>query len=297
MNRKKGLIIKLTGGWYTVIEEDTHERFACRARGVFRHQDVSPKVGDHVFFDVLDHQNGYIMEVLPRRNNLTRPYIANVDKALLVFSVKKPDFNSNLLDRFLAVIEFNDIETVILFNKIDLLNDDDTKSIEIIRHYYESIGYKTLMTSIKSFEIGVLTKEIQGHVCVVSGQSGVGKSSLLNAMDITLNIKTDEISEALGRGKHTTRHVELIPMEGGWIADTPGFGLLEFTGMTTVDLSHSFREFFKVGKDCRFHGCIHENEPGCAVKKAVEKGDILNSRYENYLSFLGEIQAQTKNKY
>jgi ribosome biogenesis GTPase len=297
MSHKKGLIIKLIGGLYTVIEDNTKHVFLCKARGKFRHIDVNPKVGDHVLFNQIDERDGYIIEVMPRRNDLTRPYIANVDKAILVFSVKKPEFNTNLLDRFLALIEFNDIEAILLFSKMDLLNKNDLPYIEDYTDYYQKIGYKVHQTSIKNLDKSIILDEITNHICVISGQSGVGKSSLLNTIDIHLNIKTDEISEALGRGKHTTRHVELIPLNGGWVADTPGFGLLEFNDMTETDLSHSFKEFFEIGKNCRFKGCLHVSEPNCAVKQAVLDKVIKESRYKNYLSFLNEIKERIKFQY
>lgn len=297
MQSKQGLIIKLIGGQYSVFDYESHLTYVCKPRGVFRHKDVNPKVGDHVVFEAADQKHGTIVEVGPRRNDLVRPYIANVDKAILVFSVKKPELNLNLLDRFLALIEFNNIEPILIFSKMDLLDKSSHDEVVGYTNYYKNLGYVTYHTSVYSMDKSILLDEIKDKVCVISGQSGVGKSSLLNAIDPNLNLKTDEISEALNRGKHTTRHVELIPLNDGWIADTPGFGLLEFHDMNEIDLAHSFIEFFEKSNKCKFNGCLHDKEPNCAVKKAVATKEIMLSRYENYLSLLNEIREKNKNKY
>jgi ribosome biogenesis GTPase / thiamine phosphate phosphatase len=319
MSDRTGLIIKLTGGLYSVYDFEDHQLYQCRARGKFRLEpkddtqkhrykknlktqefqkiDIKPKVGDLVSFQVLEQDKGYLIEVKNRRNDLVRPQISNVDKVLLVFSVKKPDYNSNLLDRMLALISFYDIEPVLIFSKMDLLDNQSKDEISDVIEYYEKIGYKIYQTSFKQYDRDAIMEEIKGHICVIAGQTGVGKSTLLNLIDPNLNLKTDEISLALGRGKHTTRHVELIAINEGWIADTPGFGIADFQEMDESDLSHSFIEFFQHSAECKFSSCIHENEPKCKVKELVETNQIMQSRYENYLLFLNEIREKKRKKY
>lgn len=292
----QGLIICLQGGLYTLYDLEQKTTILAKARGKFRLDNESPKVGDIVEYQMIDHQKAYIFSIKPRHNDLIRPAISNVDQALILFSVKKPDFNANLLDRLLAVLEFNNIHAIIIFSKWDLLTLDEEESMKKIVSYYEKIGYQAIKSSTKTTskdginEVGLLLKD---KITVLAGQSGVGKSSLINELAPGLKIKTDEISEALGRGKHTTRHVELIPLLGGWIADTPGFGITSFENMTKMDLAHSFIEFFKLSSKCKFNCCLHQNEPNCAIKQALDK-EILMSRYENYLLFLDEINKQRK---
>ena len=193
----------------------------------------------------------------------------------------------------LAIIEFNNIEAIIVFTKLDLL--DKKEEYEKIKDYYTSIGYKVYESS-KDKLPSYLLDEVNGSLSVLTGQSGVGKSTMLNLLDSNLNIKTSEISRALGRGKHTTRHVELLEIADGYLADTPGFGTVDFTGMDLTDLSHSFREFFEFLPHCKYAQCLHINEPDCEIKKMVNSSKILKSRYENYLLFIEEIK-DTKKKY
>ncbi len=287
---KEGKIIRLIGGLYTVIDEQ-NTRYELKPIGLFRFQGISPKVGDNVIFD-----ESAIHEVLPRENDLLRPAIANVDQALLVHACKKPDFSFYLLDQFLALIESANVRPVIVLTKIDLLSYDELSEIKSKLRYYEA-DYPVFYISNKNPEsIASLKSIITGKVSVLSGQTGAGKSSFLNAIDERLNLKTDAISEALGRGKHTTRHVELIHVADGWIADTPGFSKLEFPHMNPEDLPHLYPDFVRLSSQCRFHGCMHINEPDCAVKKAVQAGLILKERYENYLLFSQTIKKQ-KPKY
>lgn len=287
---REGIIIKLISNDYTVLSN--HERFICKPRGVFRYQLQTLKVGDHVVFDA---ENRYILEVKKRTNELVRPVIANVDQVFLVFSVKEPDLNLNLLDRLLSIVEYNDIKAIIVFTKLDLLTTTD--QYRVIRDYYHNIGYEYL-----EFQKDVTINEafysyIDGNISVLAGQSGVGKSTILNHLDPSFTLKTDAISKALNRGKHTTRHVELLEVRDGFIADTPGFGLADFDEMDLRTFSDTYKEFFQRRSDCKFSQCIHVNEPGCSVKQAVSTGEILASRYENYLKFVLEIKETKQYKY
>ncbi len=285
----KGTIIKALAGFYYVACD--HVIYTCKARGKFRKTKQKPLVGDHVEFSVDDNEEGYIMKLLPRKNEMRRPPICNVDQALLVFSITHPDFDEVLLDRFLAMVEHLNIKPVIVITKIDL----DDSLVEKIKRTYDS--YQVIFTSTKEEQgIEEVKKTLKGQTTVVTGQSGVGKSSLLNALDIHLKIETNEISEALGRGRHTTRHTELLAMHGGYVADTPGFSSLELE-MTPVELSQSYHDFRELSSQCKFRGCLHDSEPHCAVKEAVEDGRIAKSRYEHYLTFLKEVKEREEHKY
>jgi len=287
---KEGLITKLTGGLYTVVDENKvfHE---LKARGKFRHTNESPKVGDHVLYD-----DDFIMEILERKNNLTRPALSNIDQVLLINSCKAPDFSFNLLDRFLLLIEHESITPIILITKTDLMTSTELDKLKEQMKYYEKY-YKVMYISTKTNED---TQEIKNlfkdKISVFSGQTGAGKSSLLNLLDITLDLETNEISKALGRGKHTTRHSQLHDLFGGFVADTPGFSKLEFYDIKEEDVPDCFVDFFELSKNCKYRGCTHLNEPKCAVKTALENKEILESRYINYKLILEEIQNQ-KPKY
>lgn len=288
----EGQIIKALAGFYYVMEEDSQVIYECRGRGVFRKREITPLVGDYVAFDIVDEEKlqGYITKVHARSSELIRPPISNVNQVLLVFSVKKPDFNQSLLDRFLAIIEANGIEPVIVLTKYDLLEDES--ELEPYVSYYESIGYKVMKTSkYDPSTLEPLKDQLKDHISVFAGQSGVGKSSLLNALDTSLKLNVGEISKALGRGRHTTRHVELFNLYGGLIADTPGFSSLDF-GEFDIDatiLAQSFIDFFELSHKCKFRGCIHENEPQCAVKDKLGDNPVYDERYKNYLNFQKEI--------
>jgi ribosome biogenesis GTPase len=247
----EGKIVKALSGFYYVFSDN--KVIQCRSRGVFRKNKVNPLVGDEVIFQAENNLEGYILEVKERKNSLVRPPIANVDQAILVFSATEPDFSTALLDRFLVLIE--------------LLTSSETDE-----------GLKELIPFLN----GVIT--------VFAGQSGVGKSSLLNALRPDLELKTDQISNHLGRGKHTTRHVELIPIGDGLVADTPGFSSLEFTDIEQEDLNNCFPEIRKLSEACKFRGCLHLAEPKCAVKKGLENGEVPSYRYKHYKEFLEEIK-------
>ena len=287
----RGLIIKAISGEYTIIDQENKIHVA-KPRGLFRFKEHAPKVGDWVEFDA---KHKVIQKIAQRRNELNRPVIANVDKVFLVFSVREPDLNLRLLDRLLAIIEYMDIEIVIVFTKLDLLADRG--DFDQINEYYRSIGYKTYLSGLNAIPVKEIKAEIDGYISVLAGQSGAGKSTLLNALDPSFQLKTDVISRALGRGKHTTRHVELLRVEGGWIADTPGFGNIDFDIPDLLTLSHSFREFFAHSDKCKFNRCLHLDEPGCAIKDMVADGVILHSRYQNYALFYREVEIILKNKY
>jgi ribosome biogenesis GTPase len=272
----QGIITKNISNDYTISADE--KEYICKARGKFRKEKITPLVGDKCIFD---EQKKYIIEILPRKTELVRPPIANIDQAVIITSVKEPDFSSNLLDKLLCIIEYNNITPIICFTKLDLLNSEETKKIEKIIEYYKKIGYKVY----KNTEIEGLKQIFKNKITVFTGQSGAGKSTLLNKLNIKLNLKTNEISKALGRGKHTTRHVELINMLNGLIADTPGFSSINFNGMTNEDIRDSFIEFNKYRDKCEYKDCMHISESNCEIKKELEQKNILESRYENYIKF------------
>ena len=269
----QGRIIKLISNDYTVLTSE--ERYVCKSRGKFRNMNITPLVGDIVEFD---ENNKYILEVLPRKNELVRPPVSNIDQAFVVTSVKDPDFSSNLLNKLLTVIEYNNIKPIICFTKLDLLSEEELVSMEKIMEYYHSIGYQVF----KNTEIDTIRSSFHDKVSVFTGQSGAGKSTLLNSIDSNLNIQTAEISYALGRGKHTTRHVELIEIADGLVADTPGFSSYDVQGISHKELDKYFIEFIPHMTECEFRGCTHIKEVNCGIKKAVEKKKIDKGRYERY---------------
>ena len=274
----EGKIVKIVSNDFTVLCDGKYH--VCKARGKFRNIGVTPIVGDNV---TINEKDSIIEDVHERKNSLIRPYVSNVDQVFVVTSTKHPDIDLNLLDKLLVMIEFNNIKPIICLTKMDLLNSDEADYIDDIKSYYESIGY-TVLYNTKLDAIKALFKD---KVTVFAGQSGVGKSTLLNKLNVDLDLETNEISEALGRGKHTTRHVELIDMLGGLVADTPGFSSLDLTDMTAADIRDNFIEFNLYREDCRYADCMHNKEDidSCAVKQEVGK-KILKSRYENYLKFI-----------
>lgn len=271
-----GKIIKQISNDYTVKVNDN--LYVCKARGKFRKMNITPLVGDNV---VIDEENNYILEILDRKNELDRPSVSNIDQVVIVTSVKIPDFSSNLLDKLLTIIEFNNIKPIICFTKLDLLSNEELKSIKEIMNYYKKIGYEVYSNTDDE-----LKNIFKDKITVFAGQSGAGKSSLLNRLDSSLNIEIGEVSIALGRGKHTTRHTELIEVLGGLIADTPGFSSIDFRGMEKSDIRDNFIEFNKYREFCEYKDCMHINELNCEVKKKVEDSTIRKSRYENYLKFV-----------
>ncbi|MDQ0285773.1 ribosome biogenesis GTPase [Desulfofundulus luciae] len=282
---REGTVVKAYGGHYYVASgEEIHD---CVLRGRFRREKKQVLVGDRVTFRLLPQGQGVIEEVHPRRTTLVRPPVANVDRALIVFAMKDPDPNTFLLDRFLIQAEHAGVGPAICFNKVDLGEDLSRDMIGA----YRRAGYPVVCTSVLDGSgLDELRALLQGHITVLAGPSGVGKSSLLNAMVPGLNLKTGEISRKLGRGRHTTRHVELLCLPGGGlVADTPGFSSLYLPEMKREELGEFYPEFVARRDDCRFTGCLHFQEPDCAVKRAVEKGEISAFRYENYLQLLQEV--------
>lgn len=276
-----GKIIKALSGFYYV--ESNNKVYETRARGRFRKTAESPLVGDYVEFQIENVDEGYITAILPRKNSLNRPPVANIDQLLLTASLKSPDFSFYLLDRFIAYSEANDINPVLIVTKNDL-NDNDTL-IEEIKRVYTPM-YEVYFTD-KDHINEDLKDVFDGKLSVLAGQSGAGKSTLLNTLLPHLDLKTDEISNALNRGKHTTRHVELISIDGGFIADTPGFATIDFLNIDKYNIKFCFIDFNQY--NCKFRECLHINEPKCGVKAAVESGELAQSRYDSYVKIYNEI--------
>ena len=275
----QGQIIKQISNLYTVKVGDM--LYGCRASGKFRKDNISPMVGDYV---IINTEDNVIESILERKNELDRPVIANVDIALIVTSTKKPNLDLNLLDKLISVITFNDIKPVICFTKLDLLNEVEQENLDNLRKYYEMIG----INCVYNTETAEIKRLLDHNIVVLAGQTGAGKSSLLNRLDENLDIETNEISEALGRGKHTTRHVELYEISDGYIADTPGFSALDLKDMNKEQLRDTFIEFREY--DCKFRDCMHKKEISCGIKEAVNDKLILESRYNNYLQYLEELE-------
>lgn len=288
---KEGRIVKAVSGFYYVQTDEGI--YACKGRGVFRKRKINPLVGDFVTFDITNDEEGYITEIKPRLNELNRPPIANVNQAIIVASAKMPDFSSLLLDRFLVLIESINITPIIFITKMDLASSAEKDALDQFKADYQKIGYSTeLLISKENSNLTHLNHYFKDNVTVIAGQSGVGKSSILNALNPELLIKTDEISVSLGRGKHTTRYVELVEVGDGLVADTPGFSALDFNHIEMEELADCFPEMRVIQGKCKFRGCLHLREPNCAIKEAVGLGNIAQYRYDHYVSFSEEIQSR-----
>ena len=305
---KQGIVIKSTGSWYHVRHEG--EDIPCRIIGKFRLDDkklTNPvAVGDEVEFIIEDTvQNfGLIKKILPRRNYVVRQsprkkhalhlIASNVDMALLIVTIVEPKLKLGFIDRFLLMTEPYNIPTTIVFNKADLYNEEDRAIFEVLKSIYSDIGYTVLLTSAVSDEgLKELQEELKGKTTLLAGQSGVGKSSLVNKIAPQIDLKTQELSYRSGKGQHTTTFAEMHFFEAGALIDSPGIKTLSFNYLEPQDVAHNFRELFDYSKSCKFGGnCMHRNEPKCAVKDAVEEGYISELRYNNYLHLLEEIEAQ-----
>ena len=290
----QGKIITGIAGFYYVhvVESGIYE---CKAKGVFRKEKVKPLVGDDVEIEILDEEEktGNIVRILPRRNELIRPAVANVDQALVVFAVTEPKPHFNLLDRFLVMMESKEIPVVLCFNKKDIASQPELKELQEI---YSACGYRVIFTSALNEEnIGTVKEVLLGKTTVIAGPSGVGKSSLINLLQTEIRMETGSISKKIARGKHTTRHSELITIDGNsYIMDTPGFSSLYVNDFEKGELKYYIREFAPYEGKCRFNGCDHVHEPGCAVKAAVEHGEIHTVRYEDYLEMYQELQEKKR---
>lgn len=285
MRRIEGQIRKALSGFYYVASEG--EIYQTRARGNFRKRKLTPLVGDEVVFSSEENSEGYILELLPRKNDLVRPPVANVDQGVIVTSLVEPNFSYNLLDRFLVTLENKYIHPIIYLSKTDLVADE--MLVDEIRSVYEPLGYPVIDGEQDKQK---LTNLFTDKLTIFMGQSGAGKSTLLNIVSPDLNLETGEISDSLGRGRHTTRHVELLELFGGLVADTPGFSSIDFLEITADELPKQFPEFREAAPNCRFRECRHVKEPGCEVKHRLEEGTIAQSRYDNYLQFLQEIEKR-----
>ena len=271
----KGMIVKNISDTYTVKENKN--LYECKARGKFRNKGLTPLVGDIVEFDP---EQNYILDIMERKNELARPSVSNIDIALIISSVKKPDLSLYLLDKQITSVVLEKIEPVLCFTKLDLLNKKESKEIKKVMKYYKKLGYAVFT----NWQVKKILKYLKGKTVVLTGQTGAGKSSLLNLISPSLNLKTGEISEALGRGKHTTRHTEFFLVKDVLIADTPGFSSLDINKHTKEEIRDTFLEFKKY--TCEFKNCMHDKEQNCAVREACEKGEIMKSRYENYCNFI-----------
>jgi len=293
----RGKIIRGIGGFYYIHPEDAafDILIECKAKGIFRNQNIKPLVGDNVEFEMLDEEKrlGNIEKILPRKNALIRPAVANVDQALLIFAAASPNPNFNLLDRFLVMMGRQDVPVILCFNKCDLITEEQQQEIAAI---YEASGCKILFVSAKK-ELGLkeLQEILEGKTTTVAGPSGVGKSSLINLLAPEACMETGEISKKIERGRHTTRHAELIQLKGdGYIMDTPGFSSLYLPEMEKEELQDCYPEFAAFEPYCRFQGCSHISEPDCGVKEALSEGKIHPVRYENYCQLYGELKDRKK---
>ena len=286
----QGKIVKGISGFYYVHVVGTGI-YECKAKGVFRNRKVKPLVGDNVELVVLDEEKhlGNVEEILPRKNELIRPAVSNIDMALVIFAAAKPDPNFNLLDRFLCMMEYQKVPVTICFNKCDLVSEEEKENLQKI---YAPAGYDILFTSVKTGEnIDRLKALLAEKTTTVAGPSGVGKSSLVNELQTDVRMQTGAISDKIGRGKHTTRHSEIISIgQDTYIMDTPGFSSMDLPGFEKEDLWTCYPEFVPYEPECRFIGCSHIGEPDCGVKNALAEGKISRVRYDNYVMLYDEMK-------
>ena len=289
----RGKIIKGIGGFYYVHTE--LGLYECKAKGIFRKDKIKPLVGDNVEIDVLDEEKklGSIVTILPRLNSLIRPAVANVDQAVVIFAMARPEPNLNLLDRFLVMMKRQGIPTRICFTKLDIAEEEMS---ETLKGVYEKCENELLfVSSLQESGIDILKERLHGKTTVLAGPSGVGKSSVVNKLFPAANAETGLVSEKIGRGKHTTRHSELFYLEEDtYIMDTPGFSSLVVPDMEKEELKDYFSEFADQEGMCRFQGCVHINEPGCRIKELVAAGKLSESRYRNYVQMYGELNERKR---
>ena len=272
----KGQIIKISSDLHFISCEN--EVYPCKCRGIFRKEHITPVVGDYVLFN---KEKKLIEKVLPRKNIFQRPKVSNIDQAFLITSLKLPDFSLNLLDKFIVLMEINNVEPIICITKVDLVNEEELKEINDLLSYYKELGYKVLFNT----ELDEIKNLLDNKTSVFTGQTGAGKTTLLNKLNPEWDLETGEVSTALGRGRHTTRVVELFNFLNGKVMDTPGFSSLEFKNYTKEDIKNAFIEFQEY--PCPYRNCSHTNEKECVVKEKVLEKKILKSRYLNYLNFIG----------
>ena len=291
----QGKIIKGIAGFYYVYAEETDTIYECKAKGIFRNRKVKPLVGDLVAIEVLDEEQakGNITEILPRKNELIRPASANVDQAMVIFAAANPEPNFHLLDRFLVMMDYQNVPTVICFNKEDLIGADEK---ERLREIYAGADCQIVFTSTyEKTGIDKVCEILEGKTTVLAGPSGVGKSSITNALQENVQMETGEISKKLKRGKHTTRHSQVIPVgHDTYLMDTPGFSSLYLTDIEEQELKAYFPEFRRYEEQCRFQGCRHIHEPDCGVKAALAEHEISQLRYEDYLGLYNELKEKRR---
>jgi ribosome biogenesis GTPase / thiamine phosphate phosphatase len=305
----EGIVIKSTGSWYSVRQRDTEGVVSCRIVGKFRLNDLiltNPvAVGDEVAFVIEQDGYGLIKKIMPRRNYVARQsprrhhdlhlMVANIDQVVLFVTIVEPHLKPGFIDRFLLMTEPQDIPAVIVFNKSDLNDAEDNALFDRMNEVYSNIGYTVLkLSSTEGVGLEALKSVLKDKTTMLSGQSGVGKSTAINAIQNNLHLRTGDISDYSGKGQHTTTFAEMHPLDfGGYLIDTPGIKTLAFNNLEPMDVAHNFREFFALSDGCRFGGsCTHRNEPNCAVKKALDEGAVSAIRYNNYLNILEEIEDQ-----
>lgn len=290
----KGKIVKGIAGFYYVHVVD-YGLYECKAKGIFRKRKIKPLIGDNVEIDVIDkkEKTGNIVEILQRENELIRPAVSNIDQAMVIFAAAEPNPNFNLLDRFLLLMGKQGVPVIICFNKRDIVKQ---KELDLLYHTYEKCGYEILFTSTYTEEgIEQVKEQLKGKTTVLAGPSGVGKSSMMNLLQPKANMETGEVSEKIKRGRHTTRHSEIIHIEGNtYVMDTPGFSSIWIDQFEKEELKNYFTEFLEFEPECKFKGCVHINEPVCGVKRALEEGKISKIRYENYVNLYEELKEKRK---
>ena len=288
----KGKIIKGIAGFYYVHVPKEDLIYECKAKGIFRNQNIKPLVGDDVEINTDDQPEGrgIITNVLPRKTELIRPAVANVDQAMVIFAAAEPEPNLNLLDRFLIMMRRQKVSTVVCFNKNDIVKQKD---MSLLIDTYERCGYEVVSISVLQNDgLPIIYRILNGKTTVLAGPSGVGKSSLINILKPGAQMEIGQVSEKIKRGRHTTRHSELIYIENGtYVMDTPGFSSLYINELEKEELKDYFNEFKEYENNCRFIGCMHLNEPGCAVKDALSEGQISSIRYDNYKTLYNELKA------